>query len=469
MQRLETSLTVIYSGKVSLTAGESVFVKVYIHFGPPKSGTSVIQNWLTNNQEKLQNSSIYYPGHRLDPNGISSGNLEAIFDRKANGELSLNKDKQAKLLREAEELSCESILLSSEFFFERLDVLATAFPEATFIGYIRFPLDGIESAYSQSIKRNLKVKPFKLTKKPRLVRLDKLNGFVNLIGRKHFILRLFDRSAFVGGDLVKDFLTLLSAGDLVEQKSPNINSSYSFEAMEFKRWLNQFDIEEISNRIDLFLQSYNSGERKFTLLTNDKYLYYRKYFLTKMEAFCLKHHVDGWSDLKAVIEAKPVPNFRKQEISSSEFERMIIALKEHDLESFLVLGEIIGKDSNKIYQSEYKELLTSHVPQNLLVRTKLKKFFVKIMLKLKHQFRRKVNKPKNQAGFEVNPNDLREALKIPSSVGNADILREVAMLFENNNQYKEALTIMRQARELKPGGKIIRAKLREYKEKLAEE
>ena len=53
---------------------------IFIHVGPPKTGTSAIQNWFSKNADMLRTKGLFYPEHALDPNGVSSGNLSSICD-----------------------------------------------------------------------------------------------------------------------------------------------------------------------------------------------------------------------------------------------------------------------------------------------------------------------------------------------------------------------------------------------------
>jgi hypothetical protein len=78
--------------------GSTHLMKIFIYVGPPKTGTSVIQHWCNTNREVLAREEIYYPTHKLDANGISSGNLLNLYDRnETSGELTYS-DKKFNLL-----------------------------------------------------------------------------------------------------------------------------------------------------------------------------------------------------------------------------------------------------------------------------------------------------------------------------------------------------------------------------------
>ena len=73
---------------------------VYIHVGPPKTGTSAVQKWLNSNQRFLKENGIYYPSHNVDSNGVSSGNVRSIYDVDESKQLTLNTDNLSRNLDE---------------------------------------------------------------------------------------------------------------------------------------------------------------------------------------------------------------------------------------------------------------------------------------------------------------------------------------------------------------------------------
>ena len=65
--------------------------EIYIHVGPPKTGTSAVQKWLSSNQSFLKKQGVFYPSHSVDANGVSSGNVKSVYDIDENKQLCLNK------------------------------------------------------------------------------------------------------------------------------------------------------------------------------------------------------------------------------------------------------------------------------------------------------------------------------------------------------------------------------------------
>ena len=253
-------------------------MNIVIHVGPPKSGTSAIQKWLLSNIERLNNNGFYYPSHESDPNGISSGNVLSIFSRDTEDKLVFDKHRYTDLVIEAKRQNCHTVVFSSEFFFQQIQILAEQIPQAKFIAYLRFPAEVIESAYNQGVKRHQEVKAFGIDKNPKYFQVHVLFREVKAVGIERFQLRPYHPRCFVGGEIVSDFLAAIG-WDLVTNKlkvsSERVNTSYSLEALEFKRWFNQYNVKELQEKLDYFLQNYQGPTANYSLIPSEIFEIYR--------------------------------------------------------------------------------------------------------------------------------------------------------------------------------------------------
>jgi hypothetical protein len=267
--------------------------KILIHIGPPKTGSSAIQNWLCNNADYLSLQGIYYPSHDSDENKISSGNVLSVYDRLDDNSLSFSESKVAELLRFFNNSTCHTLLLSSEYFYLESERLSEIFRDAKFIAYIRSPLELLESNYNQSVKRHGNVKKIQLPKNLNGPVINRLERLIDKIGKDRFYLRCYAEENFIGNNIIRDFISILNVVDLRQIPNETVNQSYSFEALELKRWLNNFDPKGLDDRLDRALQSYTSNISKFSLFPPRKFNELKRQNVVLLTKFFNKIGVDG--------------------------------------------------------------------------------------------------------------------------------------------------------------------------------
>ncbi|QDP01940.1 hypothetical protein [Thalassotalea sp. PS06] len=251
-----------------------VFPQLFIHVGPGKTGTSVIQNWCSKNTKFLEKKGYYYPEHNLDENGISSGHA-GLLGTVIDGKWTLSSSKINKFKGDISRLRNKKIILSSEAFWRHLDKLIEYFPGAQFIFYIRSPLEFFESGYNQNVKRSRLMKPIAdryhsfsarpygaefLTKAVRDYRLE------------NFIIRLYSRDLFAGGNILHDFFEIFNISKLPNLTVGDVNPSYCFEALEFKRLINHYHLSAANDiKLDKLLQSYQGGVTDYSIVDPETY------------------------------------------------------------------------------------------------------------------------------------------------------------------------------------------------------
>lgn len=258
--------------------------KILIHIGPPKSGTSAIQYTLNWNRDILRSNGIEYPEHEVGHNGISSGNMSIILSLNENGQWQVCENKVINLLDEFERSEHHTLLLSSEYFFYLANVIAELIPQAQFIAYLRCPLETFESSYNQSVKRHYKTTAISFGKNLHITTLNILTETIKQIGKKRFILRAYLPISEKEYNLIEDFWIAVDLPHLPSSKLVT-NNSYSFEALEFKRWLNQFELINLDSEIDQALQAFSNGIKLFSFLPKDQFERYQKQALHNIRDF----------------------------------------------------------------------------------------------------------------------------------------------------------------------------------------
>ena len=297
-----------------------MILRVIVHIGPPKTGTSAIQNWLQSNKEHLlKRSGFFYPEHGVDGNGVSSGNVEAVFTRDENGELHFSSDSFRNCLINAKKEGAHTLLLSSEFFFKRLAPIFDYCKEAIALAYVRDPLETMESGYNQGVKRHFQTQKFNIADNPKTGTLDHLDKLVTEYGADRFMLRPYDRELFNNGDIVSDFIAALSIKNVVQPKPMLVNPSYVFEALEFKRWFNQIPDKKLHNLLDILCQGYQSGTQAFSLLSQEKRKRVRNNLQSNLERFVERHRLHKGLEFLRNLEKEDERIHKAQGVSETEF------------------------------------------------------------------------------------------------------------------------------------------------------
>ncbi len=448
--------------KKSAKGTDIASIQVLIHIGPPKTGTSAIQNWLRNNRSYLKKLGIYYPDHLLDKNGVSSGNVRRLFYPRVPGKpLAPIADARERLIGETSTNGCDRLLLSSENFFAQLPDVMAIFPEALLIAYIRFPLDLLESRYNQSVKRGRNKEKFPAASSvPEATHLDTLAEFIGQYGRNTFLLRPFMKACFTDGDIVSDFLSAIKvkkpSGSIVDgilktigvgqdkasSMSSVVNTSYCFEALEFKRWLNNFDLSLWQTRIDTFLQGYRDGTFNFSLLDPDQYARIKEHFLRITREFVRRYQViNGDAFLRAIEEKKQKP-FKRQVLDVNEFRCVAEAMRRHDALLVKYLAVLIESSGRRdLVNSPYAKAFGVEA-------NRAKQHFDPIHGKV--------------VGFH----ELKNRLSLPKDKGPAAVFKNLARFCEDNGELEFAYRLVKAAQSIQPNAPWVQKKLAEYKDKL---
>jgi hypothetical protein len=358
-------------------------LKVIIHLGPPKTGSSAIQNWLLQNRnELLAKQGIFYPSHTVDSNGISSGNVEVVFERNEDRSLSFSAEKLEQCLTDAKKAGAHTLLLSSEFFFKRLEPLFTAAPDAVALAYVRDPLETMESGYNQGVKRHFQTEVFDVPDSPKTGTLDYLDKLIRRFGISRFVLRAYDRHRFTNQDVVSDFCEALDITKISQPQPANINPSYVFEALEFKRWFNQLPDTPLHHLLDRFCQGYKNGQDSFSLLSDVKRARVRQNIQPQILRFVEKYKLQYGPVFLENLAAQDKREFRKQGISEDVFRRLFLQFLEHSGIEKERLDTLLCEHKQSIKkQPELHGVCVQIISEQLLLECKKRRFTLAAFMK----------------------------------------------------------------------------------------
>ena len=221
-------------------------MKLLLHIGCPKTGTTTIQNSLKfNNKKSIENGFFY----------LTLENIRNIFDQKLeetnahllsvyfNNNHSNFKKRNLSTFKEKEDLrvkilnqykdkiktipnNIHTVIISSEQFYENMDennlpflktFLNYYFNEIKIICYIRQQVDTANSYFSTKLLLGwLGSQDFEQALNKDLV-LDNItyNYFKGLLrwedtfGRENIFLKIYDKTQFVNNELINDFINII--------------------------------------------------------------------------------------------------------------------------------------------------------------------------------------------------------------------------------------------------------------------
>lgn len=329
--------------------------KILLHIGPPKTGSSAIQKCFSDNRNALLESGIFYPAHLTDANGISSGHQETILSPNDRGEFVIDRAKIAQVIAQFTASPAHTMVLSSEAFFRRAGNLVRILPNCEVIAFVRNPIDFIESQYNQSVKRHMNASKIELPSKLGVGQIKALTELLEENESKTFHLHTYLR----GEDIIDKFASLVGVHKSLTKPKNQVNSSYTHEALQFKRMINTFSLAKIDAELDRALQGYTEGCSEYTYIPQERYLAYQKYCKAVLDEFCSKFEVHGSSDLFAELTLQRSEVEKQQTIEPDELRALIQFLKSHHRTTFKKLrkGLIYAGSDKQDVQSVVEEVL----------------------------------------------------------------------------------------------------------------
>lgn len=322
--------------------------RIIIHTGPGKTGSSAIQAWLTKNTKWLESQNILYPKHDLSKDKISSGNLREILTQAEDGSWQVDIEKVTQLIAQFHKSQCNTLLLSSEFFFHKIIQIQSAIPEAEFIAYIRNPVELLESNYNQSVKRHSNASVFIPPTGINHFLWQYLERVYNKVDNSKLHLRPFEQDLMQGGNIVADLLSVMNIEleDTLDNK--RINPSFTFQSMEFKRLLNHFGLGPLEQYLDKILQRCDIGEREYSLIDPEKFNMLNDESCEKMAAFIDKFYLLDLKPLLAAFKRTQQRPYLKQKATLCQLTEVLEYIKESDFNIYNKLQKLVQRHPNII-------------------------------------------------------------------------------------------------------------------------
>lgn len=315
--------------------------KIIIHAGPGKTGTSAIQAWLCQHQNELKNNKILYPNHDVGKHEVSSGNFKSIL-KCQQGNWSIDDTKLNKLVDNFHESNYEVLLLSSEHFYNLIEDFNKLIPQAEFLIYFRNPVEILESNYNQGVKRHGFSHKFNPPTRITAGHFERFSSLLNLLGSTKLHVRSYETACNNEGGVVKDFVSSLGFNVNINKK--RINSSYTLEALELKRLLNNYKLgNTIDHRIDKLLQGYVKGVSQYSLIAPELYKSLQQDCVKHLELLIQQYNVATLMPLLAEYKCRPQKNFFKQQATEEELNQVLDFIRISDVDVYNSIRSLLSK------------------------------------------------------------------------------------------------------------------------------
>ncbi|WP_396621491.1 hypothetical protein [Marinobacter sp. W-8] len=418
-------------------------MKVVLHIGTPKTGSSALQYFLNENRKQLARHGYYYPKHNFDSNQISGGHgsLARFID---DGELDKARAQLDTWLKAAARKNLV-LLLSAEGFYTQAKTLPLLFEghELSVAAFVRHPVEFVIANHNQSVKRHFGTQTLQnvLEKVPqsqnRGVNGELLFEWAEAVGRDNLSVLAYHKPSLPKGRVEFAFLKWLGVSGLSLSgfRVPErlINTSYAPEALELKRLLNTVLIQDdrtINHQVDIFLQHYSDRRNNETP---------RRAGGLPVQPAVLRSAYQAFEDsnarlLKELVQSPP-KGFLKTPYSLGEPEVP-------DALGVLTLGRAMTEKLPEV--SRY---LQARVEENLTQRR-----VPYAIYKLADVIGIPYSEPETP---QVMREEFLRVFRAPKTVA-ADHLRALAQFLVSEDYKNEALNVIRQAEKQRPNGPVIR-------------
>ena len=331
--------------------------QVFIHLGPPKTGTSAIQAWLHANSKALAKEGIYYPEHGADVNGVSSGNFEHVISYEAQQSTHyFDLNKLRALLTNFNNSDNRVLLLSSEHFFYYLLWFFSLVPSAQYIFYIRHPLAIAESGFHQEVKRHDRIEEFRIGSPLGFTALNLVEGMAKAF-HTQVSFRYFDDSLYEGGSLLSDFAHAINSNIDVPSEVRKLNTQYSPGAVKLMMACNEFATKTLRNNLDKFLQQYSETHPAFSFISETQHTNIQQTLIKAVHERKYDEYTPDKTRLLQLINAYKPPKSCSELQQTEDLENVLQALYRNNI----VLALNLYKEAKQESESTNAELIVNRL------------------------------------------------------------------------------------------------------------
>ncbi len=284
-------------------------MKLILHIGTPKTGSTTIQNFLKLNRNLLDSESILVPktistndgNHRWASVFAYDNDFEDEFTKKIFTEGSKSREelideKFNEFKKEIAMSNANICIISSEHLSSRLRKIENIyklkhlfndfFEEISILLYIRKPIEAAISLLSTQIKTGQTPQGLDLEFfSNNLNNLKVIKNWENAFLKSNLRIKLFNKENFIDGDLIKDFCAECKIKYSKNFKThKRSNETLNLDQMKYLKYLNQYFPLLKKNKLNkkrrnltrFIIENFQSSNQ--FLPTKDQYRLFEKHF-----------------------------------------------------------------------------------------------------------------------------------------------------------------------------------------------
>ncbi|MBJ2130916.1 hypothetical protein JC525_18470 [Alteromonas sp. IB21] len=373
-----------YSKRAAMNVHEGK--QIYVHVGPPKTGTSALQSWLNRSTQSLEKLGIFYPPHKIDKNGVSSGNFENFVTFAEDGKGFFDDDKATAIINKFNESNFRTLLISSEHFFYYLLWFFSRLPSSKYIFYIRHPISSLESGFHQEVKRHGRTADFSVPQKITFTNLSIISNLARAFG-VDIVYRYYGDKSFEGGSLYSDFSCCFEEFIPPPKLEKRLNTQYSAGALQLMRFANTFAEKWLLRELDFFLQKESENRENFSLLSSSD-VAELKHALKEsaMKVLSAEKNLDE-NKFNALLASFDHLPFYNESETVKDLKFVLDRLKNKRLDLALALNKQISHKAHDIDDSRLYKIIRSHTAPSAYeyYKNKLNEILPKLLRRLKNK------------------------------------------------------------------------------------
>jgi hypothetical protein len=238
-------------------------MRLYLHIGVEKTGTSSIQQFLRINRDALKGAGVLFPrtpgleNHMAlaaaAQNDQKRDDLRILYNLDSTPKIrDFRKHLTDQLIAEAHQSACEAMVLSGEHCSSRLTtraevdlllrMLSVLTNDIRIVVYLRRQDQFLCSTYSTDVKSGFTGPMSFPSAELREQRYNYdllLKRWSAATDKSNIICRIYDRETLQQGDVVADFAEIIGIEAAAYRRPERVNESLDVEALEFLRLFNQ--------------------------------------------------------------------------------------------------------------------------------------------------------------------------------------------------------------------------------------